>query len=273
MIRSILSAILVAVATWQVSTPQLPAANPRPNILFLFTDDQPQNCLGIMGNDHIKTPHLDALARRGTLFNNAFVTTAICCSSRASILNGQRLYRHGIDDFKKPLSAAAFATMYPALLRQSGYRTGYLGKYAIGNPACAERELSLPAGQFDDWLSGNSVVIFSSDHGSLPGDHGLTGKWLMCENSVRIPLISGNRRMLKVVGDSHILTRIFNADRHGSDVEILEATQAEHEAIVAAISPRDPDAARDAMRRLIRNSLDLTLREPEGEGIDRWWSR
>ena len=38
-------------------------------------------------------------------------------------------------------------------------------------------------------LSDNTVVIFSSDHGSLLGDHGLTGKWLMYENSIRIPLI------------------------------------------------------------------------------------
>ena len=135
MTRSILSAILIAVATWQACTPLLQAANPRPNILFLFTDDQPQNCLGIMGNDHIKTPHLDALARRGTLFNNAFVTTAICCSSRASILTGQHLYRHGIDDFKKPLSAAAFAMTYPALLRQSGYRAPAI----LGNTRSATR--------------------------------------------------------------------------------------------------------------------------------------
>ena len=84
---------------------------------------------------------------------------------------------------------------------------------------------------------------------------------------------SGNRRMLKVVGDSHILNRIFNADRLGFDVEILEATLTEHEAVVAAISARNPDAARDAMRRHIRNSLDLTLRDPDGDAIDRWWTR
>lgn len=55
----------------------LHAKDEHPNILFLFTDDQPQNCLGIMGNKEIKTPNLDQLARKGTLFNNAFVTTAL----------------------------------------------------------------------------------------------------------------------------------------------------------------------------------------------------
>ena len=57
----------------------LPAEDRRPNIVFMFTDDQPQNCLSIMGNKHIQTPNLDRLAQRGVLFNNAFVTTAICC--------------------------------------------------------------------------------------------------------------------------------------------------------------------------------------------------
>jgi len=82
---------------------------------------------------------------------------------------------------------------------------------------------------------------------------------------------SGNRRMLKVVGDSHILTRIFSADRHGFDVEILEATQAEHEAVIAGIRSKDPAAARDAMRRHIRNSLELTLRDADSDAVDRWW--
>ena len=50
----------------------------RPDILFLFIKDQPQECLGISGNHSIHTPHLDQLAERATRFNNAFVTTTIC---------------------------------------------------------------------------------------------------------------------------------------------------------------------------------------------------
>lgn len=84
---------------------------------------------------------------------------------------------------------------------------------------------------------------------------------------------AGNRRMLKVVGDSHILTRIFNADRHAFSAEILAATQAEHEEIAAAIRARDATGARDAMRRHIRNSLDLTLSRDDSDMIDRWWAR
>lgn len=70
--------LIVFIAACHACHTALLGAERRPNILFMFTDDQPQNCLGIMGNKHIQTPNLDRLARRGTLFNNAFVTTANC---------------------------------------------------------------------------------------------------------------------------------------------------------------------------------------------------
>lgn len=121
-----------------------------PNILFMYTDDQAQNCMGCSGNSHIQTPNMDRLARGGRLFENAFVTTAICCTSRASILTGQHMRRHGITDFNKPLSAEAFDLTYPRLLQNAGYRTGYLGKFAIGNPDQFP-DLSLPKEKFDFW--------------------------------------------------------------------------------------------------------------------------
>lgn len=82
---------------------------------------------------------------------------------------------------------------------------------------------------------------------------------------------AGNRRMLKVVGDSHILTRIFQADRHSFRLDILETTLAEHEAIAAAVRAGDGTAAGEAMRRHIRNSLDLTLAEADNDPAKRWW--
>jgi DNA-binding GntR family transcriptional regulator len=83
---------------------------------------------------------------------------------------------------------------------------------------------------------------------------------------------AGNRRMLKVVGDSHILTRIFQADRHSFRLDILEATQAEHESIARAVEDRDGAAAAAAMSRHIRNSLDLTLAEADNDPAKRWWA-
>src|SRR5210317_1394305 len=110
--RSVLFSVLCVLAA-----PTMAEDAPRPNILFLFTDDQPQICMGCMGNEHIQTPNLDRLAADGVLFDNAFVTTAICCSNRACILTGQHMRRHQVRDFRTPLSAGAFAQTYPALLR------------------------------------------------------------------------------------------------------------------------------------------------------------
>ncbi len=83
---------------------------------------------------------------------------------------------------------------------------------------------------------------------------------------------SRNRRMLKVVGDSHILTRIFQADRHEFTISILNATQTEHEAITKAVSEKNATAAREAMQIHVRNSLDLTLTEADKMYSDRWWA-
>jgi arylsulfatase A-like enzyme len=104
----------------------------RPNIIFLLTDDHRWDALGVMGNKIIQTPNLDALAKRGILFKNAHMTTAICMVSRASLLSGQYMSRHGINDFDTDFKTAALANTYPALLRKAGYNVGFIGKFGIG---------------------------------------------------------------------------------------------------------------------------------------------
>jgi len=106
----------------------------RPNILFLLTDDQRWDAVGYAGNPIIQTPNLDKLATDGVNFTRSYVTTSICMASRASILTGQYTSKHGIDDFAKPLDSAQFAQTYPALLREAGYFTGFVGKWGLGGP-------------------------------------------------------------------------------------------------------------------------------------------
>ncbi|OJV21876.1 MAG: hypothetical protein BGO21_25290 [Dyadobacter sp. 50-39] len=104
----------------------------RPNIIFLLTDDHRWDALGAMGNKIIRTPHLDALAKRGILYTNAHVTTAICMVSRASLLSGQYMSRHGINDFNTDFKSEALSETYPALLKNAGYNIGFIGKFGIG---------------------------------------------------------------------------------------------------------------------------------------------
>jgi arylsulfatase A-like enzyme len=115
----------------------------RPNLLFLLTDDHRFDALGCVGNRIVQTPNIDSLAGQGVLFRNAFVTTSICCTSRASIFTGQYARRHGIHDFGTPFTPEQMAQTYPVLLRAAGYRTGFVGKFGVGDKG------ESPAKQFD----------------------------------------------------------------------------------------------------------------------------
>jgi arylsulfatase A-like enzyme len=117
----------------------LPAVAPPPNLLFLLADDQRWDTLGCMGNRIIRTPHVDRLAAAGVTFTNHFVTTSICMTSRASIFTGQYARTHTINDFSQPFSTEQYARIYPVLLRQAGYRTGFIGKWGVGNQMPRER--------------------------------------------------------------------------------------------------------------------------------------
>ena len=118
------------------------AAEPetRPHIVLFLIDDMRHDLMGCAGHAIVKTPCLDRLAATGVRFDQARVTTSICMVSRASILTGQHMARHGITTFQQSLSADAFAQTWPARLQSAGYRTGYVGKYGVGKP---------PAGAFD----------------------------------------------------------------------------------------------------------------------------
>src|SRR5438067_8336767 len=69
----------------------------RPNVVFLFTDDQRADTIAALGNTHIKTPNLDKLVARGTTFRRAYcmgsMQGAVCVPSRAMVLTGRSLFR------------------------------------------------------------------------------------------------------------------------------------------------------------------------------------
>ncbi|MEC7582725.1 MAG: sulfatase [Planctomycetota bacterium] len=106
-------------------------ADPRPNVVVIVTDDQRDDQLGCVGHEFLQTPALDALAERSVRFSNAFVTTAICAASRASILTGAWEGTHGYTFGTPPLSAESTDRAWPQLLRDAGYRTGFVGKWGV----------------------------------------------------------------------------------------------------------------------------------------------
>ena len=102
-----------------------------PNIIFLLTDDQRWDAVRCAGNSIIQTPNMDWLAESGVRFGQAFVTTPICAASRASIFCGLYERTHDYTFTKPPLARLYTDISYPQLLRQAGYRTGFIGKFGI----------------------------------------------------------------------------------------------------------------------------------------------
>jgi len=102
----------------------------RPNLLFIVTDDQRFDMMGVM-NPILLTPYMDRLANDGARFENAFVTTPICAASRASLLTGAYERTHRFTFGTAPLALDFTDQSYPALLREEGYQTGFVGKFGV----------------------------------------------------------------------------------------------------------------------------------------------
>ncbi|NND08307.1 MAG: sulfatase-like hydrolase/transferase [Saprospiraceae bacterium] len=103
----------------------------RPNVIFILTDDQRFDALGYAGNELANTPEMDALAKDGTFFWNAMVTTPICAASRASLLTGLYERTHRFNFQTGNIREEYMANAYPRLLKEAGYHTAFYGKYGI----------------------------------------------------------------------------------------------------------------------------------------------
>jgi arylsulfatase A-like enzyme len=106
------------------------ATDKKPNVLFVLTDDQRWDAIGLGGSKHLKTPNMDRLGREGVYFRNAFCTTSLCSPSRASILSGLYAHAHGVtNNFAE--YPAGFKS-FPIVLQSQGYDTAYFGKWHMG---------------------------------------------------------------------------------------------------------------------------------------------
>ena len=114
--------------------PAVSFADGRPNIVFLFADDQRADTIGAHGNPHIHTPHLDRLAAEGFSFRHNYCagsfSGAVCVASRAMLMTG----RHWMNlPANRPASNWGDAAVLPALLsKRAGYNSFVVGKWHNG---------------------------------------------------------------------------------------------------------------------------------------------
>ena len=108
-----------------------PRKDKMPNLIFILTDDQRFDALGA-ANPLVQTPTMDALAKRGVLFRNAFVATSICSPSRAGCLTGRYGSANGVPGLGMSLHRGEVT--FAQLLKRAGYLTGYVGKWHLKWP-------------------------------------------------------------------------------------------------------------------------------------------
>lgn len=96
------------------------------NVLWIMADQMRADCAGFMGHPIVRTPDLDALAARGAVFENTFAQSPICTPSRVCYFTSRYVHAHGAWWNGVPMSRER--VLLPEILRQSGYRTGLVGK-------------------------------------------------------------------------------------------------------------------------------------------------
>jgi arylsulfatase A-like enzyme len=125
----------------------LNAAETKPNVVFILSDDHRADLMSCAGHKFMKTPTLDSIAENGVRFENAFVTSPLCTPSRAGFLTGMYPERTGAPRInEKACSFLEFSRMFPEYLQEAGYQTAYVGKFHIGEGA-------KPKKGFDYWAS------------------------------------------------------------------------------------------------------------------------
>ena len=143
------------------------------NIVFILSDDHRYDYMGFINKiPWLKTPGMDRMASEGAYIENAFVTTALCSPSRASILTGMYSHSHKVVDNSAPLPAGL--TFFPQYLQKAGYHTAFFGKWHMGN------DTGDPQPGFDHWEGFRGQGEYWNPRINV------NGKWVQYEDSTYV---------------------------------------------------------------------------------------
>ncbi len=133
----------------------LPAAE-RPNVLVVLCDDLGYGDLGCYGHPHIRTPHLDQLAKEGLRLTDCYAAAPVCSPSRAGLLTGRTPNRLGVYDWIPPGHAMHLKTeetTIAELLKSAGYDTAQVGKWHCNGQFNSPKQPQPGDHGFDHWFA------------------------------------------------------------------------------------------------------------------------
>ena len=163
-------------------------ARQQPNILLIMTDQQRWDSLGCTGQTAIQTPHLDALAAGGALFEQCYTPNPICTPARAGLFTGKHILGHGVTQLYDVLPADEI--LFTERLQQAGYHTALFGKLHVSS-GVHEQTKRHPHDGFDvyEYCIEASVGMDSPFNGYV--------KWLAERNPAFLAELRQKRRGLK----------------------------------------------------------------------------
>ena len=182
-------AACLAVPCFVAQSPAAPSQSRKPNVLIFLVDDLGWSDLACYGSSFYETPNIDALARQGVRFTDAYATCHVCSPSRASILTGKYPARVKLTDWLTGRKDYSFqrlksARIHQALpldevtlaetLKRHGYRTGHFGKWHLGEastgPLDQGFDVQVPRNWYKGWPKAGYHAPFKLD--GLAGDTG-----------------------------------------------------------------------------------------------------
>jgi arylsulfatase A-like enzyme len=116
----------------------------RPNLLFLWADQQRPDTMRVYGNSKIHAPNFNKLSEQCAVFQNSYVTQPVCTPSRSTVMTG--LWPHANGCTTNNIALAETIPCFPEVLADSSYRTGYYGKWHLGDELFAQHG-------FQEWES------------------------------------------------------------------------------------------------------------------------